>query len=59
MADFAASLSDEHGVAVIDGVVSAVAMCEAMVRLKMRTSRLGGHTPPRASVSGEARSVSA
>ena len=46
MADFAASLSAEHGLPVIDGVVSAVALSEAMVRLKLRTSRLGGYAPP-------------
>lgn len=45
MADFAASLSAEHGLPVIDGVVSAVTLCEAMIRLNLRTSRLGGYTP--------------
>ncbi|MDI3335681.1 aspartate/glutamate racemase family protein [Defluviimonas aestuarii] len=46
MADFAASLSAKHGVPVIDGVVSAVALSEAMVRLNLHTSRLGGYAPP-------------
>lgn len=46
MADFAASLSDKHGLPVIDGVVSAVALCEAMIRLNLRTSRLGGYAAP-------------
>jgi allantoin racemase len=45
MADFATSLSAEHGLPVIDGVVSAVTLCEAMIRLNLRTSRLGGYTP--------------
>ncbi|MDW4551441.1 aspartate/glutamate racemase family protein [Defluviimonas sp. D31] len=46
MADFAASLSAEHGLPVIDGVVAAVALCEAMVRLNLQTSRRGGYAPP-------------
>ncbi|MCB2136000.1 MAG: aspartate/glutamate racemase family protein [Rhodobacteraceae bacterium] len=46
MADFAASLSAKHGLPVIDGVVSAVALSEAMIRLNLRTSRLGGYAPP-------------
>jgi len=46
MADLAASLSAEHGLPVIDGVVSAVALCESMVRLGLKTSRLGGYAPP-------------
>lgn len=55
MAGLAASLSAEHGLPVIDGVVSAVALCEAMVRLNLRTSRLGGYAPPHAAVSDVAR----
>ncbi len=55
MADFAASLSAEHGLPVIDGVVSAIAMCEAMIRLDLRTSRLGGYAPPDAAAPGVAR----
>ncbi len=57
MADFAASLSAEHGLPVIDGVVSAVAMCEAMVRLNLRTSRLGGYAPPNVVAPDTARIV--
>jgi allantoin racemase len=43
MADFASSLSAEHGLPVIDGVAAAVAMAESLVRLGVRTSRLGGY----------------
>jgi allantoin racemase len=46
MADLAASLGREHGLPVLDGVSSAVALGEAMVRLSIRTSRLGGYAPP-------------
>ena len=46
MTDLAKSLSDEHGLPVIDGVVSAVGLCETMVRLNVKTSRLGGYAPP-------------
>lgn len=46
MADLAKSLSTEHGLPVIDGVVCAVGLCETMVRLEVKTSRLGGYAPP-------------
>jgi allantoin racemase len=46
MADFAAALSREHGMPVIDGVVCAVALAESAVRLGLRTTRLGGYAPP-------------
>lgn len=46
MADFAAALSREHGLPVIDGVVCAVALAESAVRLGLRTTRLGGYAPP-------------
>lgn len=45
MTDLADRLSHEHGLPVLDGVTCAVAMCETMVRLKLRTSRLGGYAP--------------
>jgi allantoin racemase len=57
MADFAASLSAEHGLPVIDGVVAAVTLCEAMVRLNLRTSRLGGYAPFQSTTSDEPRVV--
>ena len=47
MTDFAASLSAEFGLPVLDGVVCAVTLCEATVRLGLTTSRLGGYAPPR------------
>ncbi|MCL4156130.1 UNVERIFIED_CONTAM: hypothetical protein GTU68_037698 [Idotea baltica] len=46
MADLAQSLSDEHGLPIIDGVVSAVGLCESMVRLNFRTTQLGGYAQP-------------
>lgn len=46
MTDLAQSLSDEYGLPVLDGVVSAVGLCETMVRLKLSTSTLGGYAQP-------------
>lgn len=46
MADLAESLAAEHGLPVLDGVVCAVRLAEAMVGLGLRTSRLGGYAPP-------------
>jgi len=46
MTDLAKSLSEEHGLPVLDGVVSAVGLCETMVRLKLKTSSLGGYAQP-------------
>jgi allantoin racemase len=48
MTDLAGRLSDEHGLPVLDGVSCAVALCESLVRLGLRTSRLGGYAsvPP-------------
>ena len=48
MTDFAASLADEFGLPVLDGVVCAVTLAESFVRLGLTTSRLGGYAPPRA-----------
>jgi allantoin racemase len=47
MTDLAAQLAAEHGVPVLDGVVCAVGLCEAMARLGLRTTRAGGYAPPR------------
>lgn len=47
MADLARSLSQEHGVPVIDGVASAVALCEALVGTGLATSRRGAYASPR------------
>lgn len=46
MADLAERLSLEHGLPVLDGVSCAIRLAEAMVGLKLRTSRLGGYAPP-------------
>jgi len=46
MTDLAQSLSEEHGLPVLDGVVSAVGLCETMVRLNLNTTALGGYAQP-------------
>jgi len=46
MTDLAKGLSDQYGLPVLDGVACAAAMCEAMARLGLRTSRLGGYAEP-------------
>ncbi|TPQ49685.1 Asp/Glu/hydantoin racemase [Prosthecomicrobium hirschii] len=46
MADLAADLSARHGLPVIDGVAAAVTLAESLVRLGVRTSKLGGYAPP-------------
>ncbi len=48
MADLAGRLSREVGVPVLDGVSCAVKLCEALVHLGLRTSKIGGYAPPRA-----------
>lgn len=45
MADLADALAKEHGLPVLDGVSCAVGLAEAMVRLRILTSRLGGYSP--------------
>ncbi|MBU9698728.1 aspartate/glutamate racemase family protein [Rhodobacteraceae bacterium HSP-20] len=45
MTDLADQLAATHGLPVLDGVSCAVTMCESMVRLRLRTSRLGGYAP--------------
>jgi allantoin racemase len=47
MADLTAALSARHGLPVIDGVAAAVVFVEALVRLGLQTSKLGGYAPPR------------
>ncbi|MEJ5083677.1 aspartate/glutamate racemase family protein [Ochrobactrum sp. MYb379] len=47
MADLAASLSEEHGIPVIDGVTAAVKLCESLITLGLKTSKLGGYQAPR------------
>ena len=46
MTDLAASLSEEHGLPVLDGVVCAVAFCEGIARLGLTTTKIGGYAPP-------------
>jgi allantoin racemase len=48
MADLAHQLCTDHGVPVLDGVSCAVKLAEALVGLGMKTSRIGGYSPPRA-----------
>jgi allantoin racemase len=47
MADLAGELAETHGLPVVDGVAAAVALAEALVRLGLRTSRLGPYAAPR------------
>jgi allantoin racemase len=49
MADLARAMSERFGVPVLDGLACAVGLCESMVRLGLRTSRVGGYAPPPAS----------
>jgi len=46
MADLAAHLSAMHGLPVIDGVASAIALAEALVSIGLKTSKLGGYAAP-------------
>ena len=46
MADLADELAARHGLPVIDGVAAAVALAETLVRLGLRTSKVGGYAPP-------------
>ena len=52
MADLADAMSERFGVPVLDGLACAVGLCESMVRLGLRTSRLGGYAPPPVSKRG-------
>lgn len=46
MADLAEALAQEHGLPVLDGVTCAIGLAEAMVKLRLSTSRIGGYSPP-------------
>lgn len=46
MADLARSLSDRHGLPVLDGVACAVKLAEGLVALGLRTSKRGGYAAP-------------
>ncbi len=50
MADLATSLSQKHGLPVIDGVACAVKLCESLVTLGLKTSKIGGYQQPRTKV---------
>ena len=45
MTDLAANLALQHGLPVLDGVACAVNLAESMVRLGLKTSKLGGYAP--------------
>jgi allantoin racemase len=47
MTDLASTLSNEHGIAVLDGVACAVKLCEALVQLGLKTSKTGDYASPR------------
>lgn len=46
MTDLAQSLGEEFGLPVLDGVACAVAFSEAVARLGLSTTKLGGYAPP-------------
>lgn len=46
MVDLADTLAKEHGLPVLDGVTCAIGLAEAMVKLRILTSRIGGYSPP-------------
>jgi allantoin racemase len=48
MTDLACSLWQEHGIPVLDGVTCAVTLCEGLVALGLKTSKIGGYAMPRA-----------
>ncbi len=50
MTDLAAALAVEHRVPVIDGVAAAVKLCEGLVSLGLRTSKVGAYASPRSKV---------
>ncbi|MEF2074723.1 aspartate/glutamate racemase family protein [Consotaella aegiceratis] len=47
MAEFAARLSQRHGLPVIDGVAAAVKLAEGLVAMGLTSSRRGGYAAPR------------
>ena len=46
MADLAASLTDEFGLPILDGVACATRLAEALAGLGVRTSKIGGYATP-------------
>jgi allantoin racemase len=47
MADLASSLTQEHGVPILDGVTCAVTLAEGLFRVGLKTSKVGGYAFPR------------
>jgi allantoin racemase len=47
MVDLADELAREHGLPFVDGVRAAVTLAESLVRLGLKTSRLGAYSVPR------------
>ena len=47
MADLAKNLEIKHKLPVIEGVSSAVVIAESLVKLKIKTSKVGSYAPPR------------
>jgi len=47
MTDLAQSLSQEHGVPVLDGVACAVKLAEGLISVGAKTSKIGGYAAPR------------
>src|SRR5262245_58000236 len=47
MADLAGELANRHGLPVVEGVAAAVTLAESLVRLGLKTSRLGPYAAPR------------
>lgn len=45
MTDLAKSLAQQHGLPVLDGVACAINLAESLVRLNLKTSKLGGYAP--------------
>ena len=46
MGDFAQELSESNSLPVVDGVKAAVCLVESLIKLNLKTSRLGGYQPP-------------
>ena len=46
MADLAAALTTEHGLPVVDGVAASIPLAEGLVRLGLRTSKVGAYAAP-------------
>ena len=43
MGDFAQELSESNSLPVVDGVKAAVCLAESLIKLNLKTSRLGGY----------------